>query len=95
MSSSAFFSLKGSKVFCKNRLLAYSELHKIIKNSMLFFDEIIFESGMQQTTYGDTITFDLHGPFKGMEFYLPLRESYAQDTEEKKTFCNESSRRVW
>lgn len=86
MTSSILYTLKGTKIFSKNRLEAYNQLHKNMKNSLLFFDEVIFEGGSHTVSYGDTGTFQVSGPYMGKKDYMTLRTAYSVDSEEKKPF---------
>jgi len=86
MTSRMLYTLKGTKIFSKNRLEAYNQLNKNMKNSLLFFDEVIFESGSHTVSYGDTGSFQLSGPYMGKKDYMKLRTAYSIDSEEKKPF---------
>lgn len=86
MPSRILFSLKGAKIFSRNRLEAHNELNKNIINSMLYFDEVYFEGGFHSVSYGDTGTFQIKGRYNGLDEYKKLKSSYISDTDEKKSF---------
>lgn len=86
MTSSILYTLKGTKIFSKNRLEAYNQLHKNMKNSLLFFDEVIFEGGSHSVSYGDTGSSQFSGSYMGKKDYMTLRTSYSIDSEEKKPY---------
>ncbi len=86
MTSSILYSLKGTKIFSTNRLESYNQLHKNMKNSLLFFDEVIFEGGFHSVSYGDTGSSEFSGPYKGKTDYMKLRTAYSIDSEEKKPY---------
>ena len=86
MTSSILYTLKGTKIFSKNRLEAYNQLHKNIKNSLLFFDEVIFEGGSHIVSYGNTGSSQFSGPYMGKKDYMKLRTSHSINSEEKKPY---------
>ena len=86
MMSRILYTLKGTKIFSKNRVEALNQLQKNMKNSLIYFDEIIFESGVHTVSYGDTGSAEISGPYNDKEFYSRLKKSYSIDSEEKKPF---------
>lgn len=81
MTTSLLFSLKGTKIFSKNRLEAHNELKKNMLNSMLYFDELFFEDGVSSVSYGDSGTFQITGPYEGLEKYNKFKDGYIKDAE--------------
>lgn len=86
MTSSILYTLKGTKIFSRNRLEAYNQLNKNMKNSLLFFDEVVFEGGSHSVSYGDTGCSQFSGPYMGKEDYMTLRTGHSIDSEEKKPY---------
>jgi len=81
--TAVLFPLQGCKVFSKDPKDTYNRVDRIIKNAMLFFEEIWFEAGMHETTYGNTHSFEISTPYTGKEEYLRRRTSYLQAGSEK------------
>ncbi len=76
MGNRVVFPLHTSTTFSVNPKDTFQYLDRLIKNAMLFFDEIILESGDYQITYGDEHCFASDLPHKDLVSYKKLRESY-------------------
>jgi hypothetical protein len=68
MSSSVIFPLKTSSVFSLAPRETFEAIDRLLKNSLLFFQEIYIESGFRQVTYGDEYSFEVNGPLTLEEY---------------------------
>jgi len=84
MKNSVVFPLKTSTVFSRNPKETFDVLDRLLKNSLLFFEEIWIEGGSYQVTYGDTFGLNFSFPFEGVDKYKKFKKLYESAGAEKR-----------
>ena len=94
MRNAVVFPLQTSTVFSKAPRDTFRSLDRLIKNSLLFFEEIWFEAGIYQVTYGDTHASNFNLPYKGIEKYKKFKIAYESIDAKKREALLVSDLRV-
>lgn len=77
MKNNVLFPLRAAKIFSKDPKDTFESLDRIIKNALLFYDEVWFEGGAHQVSYGDIGNFSMRLPYKGKEEYSREKAKYS------------------
>lgn len=76
MVTRVLYTLKGTKIFNQNQEVGYEYFVRNLKNSLLYFDEVVLETGVHEVSYGEHGSFEALGPYQGYSEYKKRRESY-------------------
>jgi len=87
MNNAVLFPLKTNTVYSKDSKETFETLDRLLKNSLLFFEEIWIETGIHEVTYGDTFGSAFNLPYKGIDDYKKTKKAYeAAGAEKRKAF---------
>lgn len=84
MVAGVLFPLQACKIFSEDPKDTYVYLDRIIKNSLLFFEEVWFEGGAHDASYGESHNYSFKVPYNGLGDYARRKASYSSVGQEKK-----------